>query len=133
MKRFLPALLLGALGSCAGATHQPAENALGPYSASVVSGRLVFVSGQVGRERESFAAEVSSCLDAVERELHRAGADLGDLVAVTVYLTDMEDYAAFNEVYAERLPAPYPSRACVAVSALPGGARVEIQATAVLD
>jgi 2-iminobutanoate/2-iminopropanoate deaminase len=53
-----------------------------------------------------------------------------DLVSVTVYLTDMQNYAKFNEIYASRVPSPYPARTVVAVSALPANALVEIQAVA---
>ncbi|MHC4082447.1 MAG: RidA family protein, partial [Planctomycetota bacterium] len=71
-----------------------------------------------------------SALDALEQELARAGLTWSQLVQVTVYLTDIDDYEAFNEVYAARIPEPYPARAAIGVAALPGGARVEIQAIA---
>ena len=73
---------------------------------------------------------MNTALDAVESELARAGATLADLVSVTVYLTDMQNYARFNEIYASRIPPPYPARTVVAVSALPAGALVEIQVVA---
>lgn len=113
------------------ARHIPAENALGPYSAAVRAGDLVFVSGQIGTRGGTFSHEVETALAAVERELRRAGAGLDDLVSVTVYLTDIAQYGAFNEIYAATIPEPWPARAVVEVTALPGGARVELQAIAV--
>jgi 2-iminobutanoate/2-iminopropanoate deaminase len=110
--------------------HQPAKGALGPYSGAVSAGSLCFVSGKVGTQRESFGAEASSAIDAVEAELARAGLGLSDVVSVTVYLSDLALYPELNAVYAKRFPEPWPARACVAVSALPGQARVELQAVA---
>ena len=111
-------------------THQPAVGALGPYSGAVLSGDFVFVSGKIGERGGEFDHEVQTAIDAVEEELRRAGLAPADLVSVTVYVTDMASYGQFNEIYAARVPEPYPARAVVAVSALPGGARVEIQAIA---
>lgn len=107
-----------------------ADKALGPYSAAVLSGDFCFVSGKIGEVSGSFEEEASSAIDALEHELSRAGLTLGQLVQVTVYLTNIEQYQAFNEVYAARLPEPYPARAVVEVGSLPGDARVEIQAVA---
>ena len=69
-------------------------------------------------------------MDAVSAELTGLGLGLADVVSATVYLTDIADYQAFNEVYPEIVPAPWPARTCVAVAALPGGARVEVQVIA---
>lgn len=110
--------------------HLPAHGALGPYSAAVMSGELCFVSGKIGGKRDDFATEVESAVDALQSELTRAGLKLSDVVLVNVYLTDMSLYSELNTIYARRFPDPYPARACVAVSALPGGARVELQAIA---
>lgn len=110
--------------------HLPAQNALGPYSAAVLSGDLCFVSGKTGAARQDFASEAEAAIDAVAGVLAQAGLGLADVVSVTVYLTDMERFAELNTVYTRRFPEPYPARACVAVSALPGGAHVEIQAIA---
>ncbi|MHC4427252.1 MAG: RidA family protein [Planctomycetota bacterium] len=110
--------------------YMHADAPLWPYSGSVLSGDFCFVSGKIGDRGGSFEAEATSALDAVEQELGRAGLTLRQLVQVTVYLTDIDNYEAFNEVYAARVPEPYPARAVVQVAALPGDARVEIQATA---
>ncbi len=111
-------------------SHLAAENALGPYSASVEAHGLVFVSGKGGARTGSFAEECEGALRAVEKELARSGLTLADLVSVNVFLTDMAQYAEFNQVYAKLVPKPWPARACVAVSALPANLRVEVQAVA---
>ncbi|MCZ6596243.1 MAG: Rid family hydrolase, partial [Planctomycetota bacterium] len=98
---------------------------------AVLTAGLVFASGKIGSERDgAFAAEAASAIDAVEAELARSGLGLADVVSVTVYLTDMERYGEFNAIYAARFAEPYPARTCVAVAALPAGARVEITAIA---
>jgi 2-iminobutanoate/2-iminopropanoate deaminase len=107
-----------------------AEGAIGPYSGAVLDERYCFVSGKIGERGGSFEEEANTAIDALASELARAGLTLGDLMSVTVFLTDMELYGAFNQVYARRLPEPYPARACVAVRELPAGARVEIMAVA---
>ena len=107
-----------------------ADDPLVPYSASVLSSHFCFVSGTTGAATEDFENEASSALDGLERELGRAGLTLSELVQVTVYLTDLEDYATFDEIYAARVPEPYPARAVAEVTALPGQARVEIHAIA---
>ncbi len=111
--------------------HLDAPGAIGPYSAAVEANGLVFVAGQVGRERDSLAAEINSAIDGVERHLQRLGLGLQDVVSSNVYLVDIADFAAMNDVYARRFPQPRPARTTVAVQALPGGARFEIQCVAV--
>jgi 2-iminobutanoate/2-iminopropanoate deaminase len=114
----------------AGTEHTEARGALGPYSAMVRAGDFVFVSGKTGARRESFEDEVESAIDALETELARVDLTLADVVSVTVYATDMQRYGDVNAIYARRFSEPYPARAFVAVSALPGGASFEIQAVA---
>jgi 2-iminobutanoate/2-iminopropanoate deaminase len=124
-------LLLQASVGCAGqARHHDAPGAIGPYSAVVEAQGLVFVAGQVGRERSSFAAEVGSAIDGVATHLARVGLGLQDVVSTNVYLVDIGDFAAMNEVYARRFPQPWPARTTVGVKELPGGARIEIQCVA---
>jgi len=111
--------------------HVVAEGALGPYSGAVRADQLVFLAGKIGSERDAdFEREAETAIDALVEELQGLELDLSNVVSCTVYLTDMELYGELNEVYARRFPAPYPARACVAVAALPAGARVEIQAVA---
>ncbi len=104
--------------------------ALGPYSAAVQMGDLALISGKLGERGGSFEHEVQTCLDAVEQILVGMDMSLADVIETRVYLTDIEQYAAFNAIYAQRMTAPYPTRTCVAVAALPGGARVEVQVAA---
>ena len=133
--RIPPRLLLPVLASVAACAaprtdHVPAVGALGPYSAAVASGDLVFLSGKIGKRGGAFAEEVGTAIDAVEKELQGLGLGLRDVLSVNVFVTDMDLYAELNAVYAERFPKPYPARTTVGVAALPGGARVEIQAVA---
>jgi 2-iminobutanoate/2-iminopropanoate deaminase len=110
--------------------HVAAPGAIGPYSAAVRSGELVFFSGRIGATKGAFELEVETTIRALQLELEKVGLGLADLVSVTVYLTDMGAFEAMNKVYAALLPAPYPARTTVGVSALPAGARIEIQGIA---
>jgi len=119
-------------------SHLPAEGALGPYSAAVSTGGLVFLSGKIGKSGGSTAGkpagsigqDVEAAIDSIEKDLDRLQLSLADVVSVNVFVTDISAYAELNVAYAKRFPQPYPARTTVAVSALPGGARVEIQAVA---
>ena len=111
--------------------HRDAPGALGPYSGSVAYGDLIFVSGRIGQRGGSFEQEVMTAIDSIEAELARAGASLADVVQSTVFLIDLDRYGEFNTLYGERFGPPYPARACIQVSRLPGDARVEIQVIAV--
>jgi 2-iminobutanoate/2-iminopropanoate deaminase len=128
----LSAAVLSALSACRAPTpeHLAAQGALGPYSAAVAHGEFVFLSGKIAPGSESFAAEADAAISALAAELARLGLDLAHVVSATVYLTDMAFYPELNAAWQKRFPAPPPARACVAVSALPGKARVEIQAVA---
>ena len=133
--RRLAALMLSVVlaAGCASSgptTHVSEPGALGPYSALVLDGDFAFLSGKIGPRGGGYEEEVHGAIDAVERTLAHMGLDLSDAVSVTVFLTDMDDYAQFNEIYARRFPHPYPARSCVAVAALPGGARVELSVIA---
>ena len=118
-------------------TTKNAPAAIGPYSQGIQAGGLVFVSGQIPANPEdgavvsgSVAAEAAQSLDNVGAVLAAAGLTYDDVVKTTVYLRDMADFAAVNEVYARYFSAPYPARACVAVAGLPKDVRVEIEAVA---
>lgn len=116
--------------------HAPA--AIGPYSQAIVSGDLVFLSGQIPLDPETgelvsgtIEHETERVLDNMRAVLEAAGCTFGDVVKTTIFLTDLGDFAAVNATYAKRFDgkAP-PARATVQVSALPKGARVEIEAVA---
>ena len=117
---------------------EKAPAAIGPYSQAIDSGAgLVFVSGQLpidpatGAFPEGGVAEQTrqSLLNA-RAILQAAGLDLGNVVKTTVFLADMADFGAINEVYAQFFAAPFPARSAVAVKDLPKGARVEIECIA---
>ena len=117
---------------------EKAPAAIGPYSQAIDSGAgLVFVSGQLpidpatGAFPEGGVAEQTrqSLLNACAI-LQAAGLDLNNVVKTTVFLADMADFGAMNEVYAQFFAAPFPARSAVAVKDLPKGARVEIECIA---
>ena len=116
-----------------------APKALGPYSQAIVAGGLVFASRQVpidtatgnfveGRIKE----QTKQSLTNVSNVLAEAGIDLSHVLKTTVFLSDMDNFAAMNEVYATFFSEPYPARSAVAVKTLPKGALVEIEVIAEL-
>jgi 2-iminobutanoate/2-iminopropanoate deaminase len=115
--------------------HAPA--AIGPYSQAVVAGGFLFASGQIPLDPATgrlvsgtMADETRRVLDNLGAILKAAGAGFDDVVKTTVYLSDMADFAAMNEVYATYFSAPAPARATVQAAALPKGVRVEIDLVA---
>jgi 2-iminobutanoate/2-iminopropanoate deaminase len=110
---------------------------VGPFAAAVRAGEFIFVSGQVGQDPltgKLVSADVTAQLEQVvvniRAVLHAAGKTLADVVRVGAYLTDMNDFAKMNAVYARHFDAPYPARTTIAVAALPLGACVEIDLVA---
>jgi 2-iminobutanoate/2-iminopropanoate deaminase len=115
--------------------HAPA--AVGAYSQAIASEGLVFCSGQIALDPSSgdmvggtVADETRRCLDNLAAVLDAAGSSLGRVVKVTAFLTDIEDFAEFNEVYSGYFTDEPPARATVGVAALPRGARVEVECIA---
>ena len=115
-----------------------APRAIGPYSQAVEHGNLVFLSGQIGLDPANGAlvaggtgAEAEQVLKNLEAVLAAAGLGFEHVVRTTIYLVDLADFAAVNDIYARYVREPYPARATVGVAALPRGARVEIDAVAV--
>ena len=116
-----------------------APQPLSVYSQAIQSGSLLFLAGQIPLDPASgelvtgsIAQETDRIMLNLRAVLHAAGATLEHLVKTTVYLTRMADFAEFNRAYAEYFPNAPPARSTVAVAALPRGARVEIEAIAVL-
>lgn len=115
-----------------------APAAAGPYSQAIRAGDLVFTAGQLGIDPvtgslvgEDVAAQAERALQNLGAILEAAGSGLDRLVKVTVFLAEIGDWPAVNEVYGRLVPQPFPARSAFAVKALPLGARVEIEAVAV--
>ena len=110
---------------------------IGPYSQAVARGDFLFLSGQVGIDPATGALVPGGIAQETERALENLRAvlaaerlDFGDVVAVNAYLVDLAEFPTFNAVYAKVLGPCAPARATVGVAALPKGARVEVQCTA---
>lgn len=118
---------------------EKAPKAIGPYSQAIKVGNLVFASGQVpivpatGEFVEGGVKEQTrQSLTNAKAILEEAGTSLSKVVKTTVYLSDMANFAAMNEVYAEFFTQPYPARSAVAVKTLPKNALVEVECIAEL-
>jgi 2-iminobutanoate/2-iminopropanoate deaminase len=116
-----------------------APQAIGPYSQGVRAGGFLFTAGQVGFDPASgelvdggIAAQTERVLENLRAILAAAGADFTHVVKTTVFLVDMADFGPMNEAYAAAFGSHRPARSTVAVAALPRGARVEIEAIALL-
>ena len=121
-------------------TAPNAPEAIGPYVHAVRAGDLLFCSGQIPLDPRSgelvgatAADQAGRCLENLAAVAQAAGASLGDAVRVTIYLTDMGDFASVNEVYGSFFESSPPARVAIGVSALPRGAQVEIDAILQLD
>ena len=117
-----------------------APQAIGTYSQALVVDGTVYLSGQIPLDPESmqivaggFRREVEQVLANLRAVASASGGRLEDIVKLTVYLTDLNDFETVNEVMAREFRKPYPARAAVQVAALPRGARVEIDAILVVD
>lgn len=118
-------------------TTTGAPSAIGPYSQGIVSGDLVFCSGQLGLDPATgdlveggVEAQTERALRNLASVLDAAGASMADVVKTTIFLADIGDFAAVNAVYARHMPDPAPARSTFAVGALPKGGRIEIEAVA---
>lgn len=116
-----------------------APAAIGPYSQAVRAGSLLFVSGQIPIDPSTgtlvsgdIAAQTHRVFQNIAEILKAAGASLDHVVRTTVYLADMNDFAAMNEVYAKYFSSPAPARSTVQAARLPKDARVEIDVIASL-
>lgn len=113
-----------------------APAAIGPYSQAIRTDSLVYTAGQVGADPstgallDGVAAQAEQALRNLAAVLDAAGTGLERVVKSTVFLVDMGDFAAVNEVYARHFTPPYPARSTIAVAALPKGAQVEIEVIA---
>lgn len=112
-----------------------APEAIGPYSQAVKVGSTVWLSGQIPLNPESMELVHGDITDQARQVFHNlaavaeaAGGSLDNAVKITIYLTNLADFAAVNEVMAGFFREPYPARACVQVTALPRGADIEVEA-----
>jgi reactive intermediate/imine deaminase len=117
-----------------------APKAIGPYSQAVRVGSTVYLSGQIPFEPASMElvsgdiqAEARRVFENLRAVCEAAGGSLGQVVRVGIYLTDLGDFGAVNEVMAEHFSAPYPARSTIGVASLPRGVRIEIDAVMVID
>ena len=117
-----------------------APKAIGPYSQAVRAGQLLFVSGQVPLDPATgqivagdIETQTRRVFDNLGAVLKAGGRSFADVVRTTVFLADMNDFAAVNDVYGTYFSEPYPARATVQVARLPKDARVEIDVIASFD
>ena len=120
-------------------TTDKAPAAIGPYSQATVAGGILFCSGQIPLDPNTGALvsgtielETTRVMENLRGVLEAAGTDFDHIVKTTIYLADMSDFPAVNQVYGNYFSSTPPARATIAVAGLPKGARVEIEAIAVL-
>ncbi len=106
-----------------------------PLSPYKQVGNLLFISGQIGQKdgrlvADNLEEQVKQAVDNITAILQQNGMGLNNVIDVTAFLVDQNDYAAFNEVYSKSFTEPYPTRTTVTVKSLPLGAKVEIKAIA---
>ncbi len=111
-----------------------APAAIGPYSQAILSGDLVFCSGQIAICPETselvtgnVGEETTQVMNNAGAVLREAGCDFSDVIKVGIFLKNLDDFSTVNEVYAQFFSEPYPARACVEVSKLPKDVNVEIE------
>lgn len=113
-----------------------APGAVGPYSQAISANGFIYTSGQLplSVDKEGMPADIAAqakqSLENVKAVLEEAGSSMNKVVKTTVFLADIKDFAAFNEVYATFFEKPFPARSCFAVKDLPLGAMVEIEVVA---
>jgi 2-iminobutanoate/2-iminopropanoate deaminase len=116
----------------------PGRTSTVPISPATVAGDLVFTSGQIGIDpktgqmAESLEAQAEQVLLNLKAVLEAAGSDMSRVLKTTVFLVDMNDYAAMNEVYKRHFKEDPPARSAVQVAKLPANAKIEIEAVAIL-
>lgn len=118
-----------------------APAAVGPYSQAVAvnSGKLVFLSGQIGLEpntgeliSENFEGQVRQSFANMQAVIQAAGGSLDHIVKLTLFLTDLSKFASANAIMADIIPQPYPARSTIGVTSLPKGAQFEVEAVIAL-
>ena len=117
-----------------------APQAIGPYSQAVKAGNLMFISGQIPLDPEtsdlvsqSIEDQAKQVLENVKSICEAAGYSLDDIVKISIFLTDLSNFAVVNDMMKEYFSEPYPARATVEVSGLPLGVNVEIEAIVLIN
>ena len=115
-----------------------APAAIGPYSQAIITGNMVFTSGQIpvtpenGEIPEGVEAQTHQVFKNIRNLLSAAGSDISKVVKTSVFIQNMDDFAKINEIYATYFCEPYPARSCVEVAKLPKGVLLEVEAIAEL-
>lgn len=119
---------------------EDAPKAIGPYSQAIKSGSFLFISGQVALNpitgdlvNSSIEEQAEQVIKNLSAICKAANADLSDIVKLTIYITDMNDFSIVNQAMANHFKSPYPARATIEVSGLPLGVNVEMDAIVNLD
>ena len=117
-----------------------APQAIGPYSQAVMTGNLIFISGQVPINPQtgdvvsgSIEDQANQVIENIRNICEAADRDLGDIVKLSIFLTDLGNFSIVNEVMKKYFSEPYPARATIEVSGLPLGVDVEIEAIVITD
>ncbi|MDG5787444.1 RidA family protein [Evansella sp. AB-P1] len=114
-----------------------APGAIGPYSQAVITGNMVFCSGQIplvpetGEMVEGLEAQTVQVFKNVKGVLEAAGCTMNDVVKATVFMKNMDDFVRVNEIYSQQFEEPFPARSAVEVARLPKDALVEVEVIAV--
>lgn len=114
-----------------------APAALGPYSQALVQGDMVFCSGQIpvdpatGTIADTIEEQTAQSIANIKSILAENGMTISNVIKTTVFLADLNDFAAMNEVYGKHFKEPFPARSCVQVAAIPKGCKLEIECIAV--
>lgn len=116
---------------------EKAPKAIGPYSQAVLANGFLFVSGQLPINPETgkiidsdITTRTAQVLNNISAILASAGGNMANVIKVNLFLTDMNDFQAVNEIYAEHFQSPYPARSAIQVAALPLGANIEAEVIA---
>jgi len=115
-----------------------APAAIGPYSQAIISGNLVFTSGQIpvnpenGEIPTGVEAQANQVFTNIKNLLTGAGTDISKVIKTTVFIQSMDEFAKINEIYANYFTEPFPARSCVEVAKLPKGVLLEVEAIAEL-
>ena len=116
-----------------------APAAIGPYSQGIVAGSTLYISGQIpvdpatGKISDSIEDQAKQSLTNISQILAAYGLTMNNVVKTTVFLTDLNDFAAVNTIYAEFFEEPYPARSCVEISKIPKGCKIEIECIAAVN